>query len=103
MKKYEIINPSDECYLYAESDNVAAVCGILLGSGMYGIKDTVTGELVQPLFSAELKDGTDTDKFITENKKAIKDCLKTFEYADERSSLNDIGARAKKIADLIKV
>ena len=36
---YEIINPSDKCFVSAERDEVAAIVGLLLGNGMYGMRD----------------------------------------------------------------
>lgn len=102
--KYEIINPSDECYIVAYDENIACVSVLLLGMGCYGLKDT-DGNTVLPIF---ILGGADEwidehignlEEFMLKNKSAIADCLRTVYYPEERTSLNDIQGRALKLAE----
>ena len=100
--KYEIINPSDKCYISSENEKVAKFCCLLLGDGRYGLENTETGKTIFPIYIFGISEdevnnqfGEPLEQFLEHNKKQIADCFNTFEYASERTSLNNIGARAK--------
>jgi hypothetical protein len=100
--KYEIINPSDKCYISSENEKVAKFCCLLLGDGRYGLKNAETGETVFSIYLFGISEdevnnqfGEPLEQFLEHNKKQIADCFNTFEYAGERTSLNNIGERAK--------
>ena len=103
--KVEIINPSDECYLESDDVRVLQACGLFLGNGQYALNDE-KGETILPIF---MFGGADEfiaetfpegfNKFVDDNLEKIRDCFKTFKYARERTSLNNIGAAAKKLCE----
>ena len=101
MKKYEIINPSDKCFIYAEDVRLAKIACIFLGQGWYGLLDE-NGEQVLGVFetfgSAIGIEEAKVGSFIAENMKALAEVFRSFEYADEQTSLNNIGERAKNYA-----
>ena len=101
MSKYEIINPSDKCFIYAEDVRLAKIACILLGQGFYGLMDE-NGEQVMGIFetfgSAIEMEEAKVGEFIAENKKELAEVFRSFEYAGERTSLNNIGERAKNYA-----
>ena len=99
--KYEIINPSDKCYISSENDKVAKFCCLLLGNGRYGLKNAETGENVFPIYLFGMSEkviieefGEPLEAFLKNNKTQIAECFKSFEYASERTSVNNIGERA---------
>lgn len=101
--RYEIINPSDKCFLRADSDIVASAATIILGNGAYGLRDERDRSLPCMFLFGGDPDAAWKDRFgITfseyigkpESLSAMADCLATFRYAGERSSLNNIGAAA---------
>lgn len=108
MKKYEIINPSDACYIHSDDVRVAKYCCLFLGNGWYGLRDCESGETVfgVQIFGFSKNDavrelGEDIREFCQHNKKAIIECFKSFEYAEERTSLNNIGERAAHYAEVL--
>ena len=98
---YEIINPSDKCFI-ASSDREAACAAVLiLGDGMYALRDE-TGAPVMPIlafggadewwietFGHRLPDYLETAPHA-----AIADVLATFTYERKSTSVNDIAGRA---------
>ena len=98
--RYEIINPSDQCFVTTDDDRIACVVGLLLGNGAYGMGDDADRVVLPIIFNgwrgwfAETF-GEGIEPFMLANAGKIADCLSTFEYARERSSLNNIGAAAK--------
>jgi hypothetical protein len=106
MQKYEIINPSDLCYVTGEFLPVSAAVA-LLGNAKYGA-ESADGKNKMPIFILggfsewflDTFKTSFTDYFDT-HKQEIIDVLKTFEYAGERSSMNDIGKYAKRLAEKI--
>lgn len=107
--KYEIINPSDKCYISTDNERVAKFCCLLLGNGMYGLVNAFTGEKVFgiKMFNFPEEDiikefGEPLEDFMLHNKFAIADCFLSFAYDSERTSINDIGGRAKILHDRIK-
>ena len=108
--KYEIGNPSDKCFIAADDDKVAAAVILLLGNGQY-FAEPQEGDPKRniPTFfalggdvDATWKDafGVTFTEFMDafENREKLAVCFESFEYAAERSSLNNIGARAKAFA-----
>ena len=105
--KYEIINPSDP-YTIEHTDflALAAAC-VLLGNGQYGLAPVGhDGERV-PIFIFggfdkwwhEHSPTADLDAYLEANKRAIAEAMDSVALtSSERSSLNDIGGRAKKWA-----
>lgn len=112
--KYEIGNPSDLCYITAEEDIMATACILHLGNGQYFTVplDGDKGRRLPSFFAlggdvdATWKDafGVTHTEFIEkpENREKMAKCFESFEYAHERSSLNNIGKRAKSYADGIR-
>lgn len=100
MKKYEIINPSDKCFIYAADERLAKIACAVLGNGWYGLKDE-NGETVISIMES-LNDAlgmTDEEiqRLIDENKIELSKVFLSIEYAYERTSLNDIESRSKAI------
>lgn len=109
MKRYEIINPSDECYLSGNDLEAVCAAGLMLGKGKYGINE-VDGDEAMPIF---LFGGHDewwqgkfghvfADYFVEKNYAAVAAVLKTFRYASTRSSMNNIGKAAKANAKALE-
>jgi len=90
-KTFEIINPSDECYLIGEFAPVS-VATILLGRGAYGAECIDNEELKMPLFLlADMDDvdkwfvgqfGTNFDDTLQQYKADVVDVLESFVYGD---------------------
>lgn len=111
--EYEIINPSDPYRMTAERLDTAAVAVCLLGDGKYAAKPRGDGEEV-PFFLFSSPDPwfiehfgmsyADTANKIIEHRNeelaSVFDSV-TLERA-ERSSLNDIGGRAKALAQAVR-
>lgn len=106
--KYELINPSDA--IYFEGDFEPAVMGAaiaFLGNGKYGLDDS-NGNQVVPiwLFGGHEEwfraHETTLDDVLTKKRADVAAFLDTLTYAGERSSLNNIGARAKAIAEALR-
>lgn len=95
---YEIINPSDKCFIQAESDIVAALVGNALGSGYYGVRDengrTIL-HIMQTVHEAMNMTEEDVSAFIDEHHREIRQAFESFRYAEERTSMNNIRKRAE--------
>ena len=107
--KYELVNPSDKIYLHADDERVA-IAAVLVLSTLYGITDT-KGNLIMPVLRFGGMDEFLTDKFgsragaqsfIAGNLLKMADCLDSFGTDGERTSLNDICARAKIVANALR-
>lgn len=101
--KYEIINPSDKCFISSENEKVACFCNLLIGNGRYALRGK-NGERVDGIhifgYSKEALNADyegDFQKFADNHIHEIIDCFKSFEYAGERTSLNNIGAVAQNL------
>lgn len=113
-KKYEIVNPSDKCFLTSPSLLLAAVAICLLGEGSYALTDTETGEKAVPLFLFGGHDAFFQEKFgITlndaigqctapENAPQLAEVLQSVEYDSKPGSLNNIKDRADQLALMVK-
>ncbi|MDD5301468.1 MAG: hypothetical protein PHS14_00050 [Elusimicrobia bacterium] len=108
-REWEIINPSDECYITGEGESLAAA-GLLLGRGNYGLRDK-DGHEGLPIF---LLGGVDEwwtktygRTFVaymdTKPYLDIAAVLDTFRYQGERSSMNNIGKTAQRTADTLRI
>lgn len=107
--KYEIINPSDKCYITSDTPNVAKFCCLLLGGGFYGLKEAESGMAVMGInvfrpskenLDAEV--GEDINHFAQNHCSEIIACLDSFEYDCCPTSINDIRKTAKKWADAMR-
>ena len=130
MKVYEIINPSDQYTLECEEFLIGAVAVALLGKGHYGIEgspvlfgwdeffkdnkievlsdyvDAHLPELVACLDSVLI--GSQSDRLLVKDaiskmsdEKSKTEYL-TMYHDKKRSSMNDIGQRAKELADALR-
>lgn len=111
--EYEIINPSDPYKMTAPSIDLAAVAVCLLGEGQYMAKPRGEGDEV-PMFLFGGVDKWFVEKFgmdfattadgiinhRTEELAAVFDSVAL--ESEERSSLNDIGGRAKAWAQSLR-
>jgi hypothetical protein len=104
--EYEIINPSDECYVSSDEDIVASAVVLFLGNGKYPLNDADDKPL--PTFfmlGGDLEEafkyrfGLTLSEFLSHNENLLKmaNCCSSFRYARERSSTNNIGAAAKAL------
>lgn len=100
--KYEIINLSDKCFISTDNERVAKFCCLLLGNGMYGLENAETGEMVFGIKAFSFPEeevieefGEPLADFLQNHRLEIAECFKSFEYAGERTSINNIGERAR--------
>ena len=106
--KYEIINPSDKCYITSNSELVARFCCLLLGNGRYVLRDENNNDIGNMYLFGATKETLDEEYegdfnvFAKTHWKDIVECFKSFEYAGERTSINNIGARAEEYAKLFQ-
>lgn len=102
--EYEIINPSDKCFLTGAGEPLAAAC-LFLGRGRYALRDKAGNEGC-PLFLFGGHDvwwqetfGRTFDAYMnTKPYNEIAVVLETFRYDGQRSSLKNIGKAAKTTA-----
>lgn len=114
--KFEIVNPSDPYTMEAPSLELAAVAVCFLGNGKYPLTglDDARGQDVPPfLFGGH--DEWFTEKFganfeavckraIQEQNEALALTLESVTLtSSRRSSMNDIGGRAKKLAQAVRM
>ena len=103
--KFEIINPSDKCFITADDERLAKIVCTVLGQGWYGLRyqdgDTVMYPL-QPLDEALGADEDTINAIIDENRDKLAEVFDSFEYEDERTSLNNIGATAMAYAKALR-
>ena len=103
--KYEIINPSDKCFITAHDERLAKIACAVLGQGWYGLRyqdgDTVMYPL-QPLDEALGVGEDEIKEIIDRNRGTLADVFSSFEYEGERTSLNDIGATATAYAKALR-
>lgn len=110
LRKYEVINPSDCCYLYAGDPRIASVAVAIASGGRYGLKDCESGETV--LYILIFSDvgkwlagiGLDPDSlydYIEKNATEIAKVLCSVTYRDDRSSMNNIQERFRGFAYMI--
>ena len=104
--KYEIINPSDECYIESENETVACFCTLLLGKGKYGLNND-NDETILPVLLGYVDEWAenhigDVETFMDEHIDEIIQCLRSVEYARERTSMNNIQGLAFAYADSIE-
>ena len=111
VEEYEIINPSDKCFISGENDEIVCLAAVYLGEFKYGVKRVSDGNsdypTLMPFASNEDVDEAWKKKFGRTFLECMRDkyyeeiieVLKTFRYDGERSSINDIGGRAKMLAE----
>jgi hypothetical protein len=107
--KYEIINPSDLCYMTSDSEKVAIAACLFFSQGNYGLKDE-SDSTVCPIL--RFYDEAGTDEFLTEtygsaksfsefigiNYAPMADALESVSLPSERTSMNEIQERAIRTA-----
>lgn len=91
--RYEIINPSDKVFIYADKlVDAGIICNQL--SSWYGLADD-NGETVFPIMADEKwfidRGITNMGQYIYDNRLELAKVAKSFGYAGERTSLNNIG------------
>ncbi len=107
--KFEISNPSDACYLEADDQKIATACILFLGNGQYPTVNVDTGEQIAGsffIFGGDIEQtwkhfhGIGLDEFMSTPgvKEKMAECFESFRYKYERTSMNNIGARAKQYA-----
>ena len=108
MNKYEIINPSDKCFISSDNEKIAQFCCLFVGNGKYGLKDMNTGKTVLDLLifggAKEFikKAFGDAKQFLTDNVDDVIKCCDSFEYSGVRTSLNNIEAQFKWFRDEVQ-
>lgn len=113
MVDYEIVNMSDPYLMTCGDRRIAEVAVVVLGEGNYGLRAAATGETVLPpmpfgfgdkWMEREFGTADGFGEFLTNNGAAIADALDTvrLKKGRKRSSLNDIGARAKRMAEAMR-
>ena len=108
--KYEIINPSDKCFMTCDDEKIVSAAVIFLGKGAFGCK--AIGQDTKSLptlfifggsINATWNDcfGVTFDQFMESPDvyEKLAECFRTFEYAEERMSLNNIGLVAKMLEE----
>jgi len=101
LQKFEIINPSDCCYIYSDDPRIASVAVAVASTGYYGLQSE-NGENVLPiLIFSDIGEwlvsiGIDSDglfEFVDQNANKIAEVLCSVTYKDGcRTSLNNISA-----------
>lgn len=107
MVIYEIMNPSDKCFIEGTDFKTVCIATIFLGEGKYGLEQIEPkGYLSMPpiIFAkswfSERFGQTVEEAIKTSDKNSLRDVLSTVKLAGEQSSLNDIVGRAK---DMVKM
>lgn len=114
MTEYEIINPSDVCFIKGTDLEAICAAGVFLGRGLYGLNHAETGEKLLPMFSFDgpgamdawwrERFGSTFDEYMdTWPQLKIAEVLETFRYKVERTSLNNIGKEAKVLAEKLRL
>lgn len=106
---YELINPSDKMTATGDFDLIGMGLAVfMLGEGFYALNDQ-DGKTVVPIVafggSAEgwfRANGTTMDGAVLDKSGEASDFLNALHYHSERSSLNDIGKRAKWLAGKLR-
>ena len=109
--EFEIGNPSDKCFVSADEDIVVSAAVTLLGRGQYFVQ--AGDDRKFPTFFALGGDpdvaykeayGITFSDFFKQNDNLVKvaDCLASFRYAGERSSMNNIGAEAAALTETLR-
>jgi len=107
--RYEIINPSDKCFIKADSFMVACIANAILGGGKYGLKGT-DNQNEMPIFiiggfDEWFKKTFDKDfsvDLVAENYTDVCDCLSSVKYRGERTSTNNIKFRGQEYSSFLK-
>lgn len=99
--KYELSNPSDKIFFDAASDEIATICALFLGNGMYAAKREgwssgfylmgICEEEINRLFKPNI------DAFIKINRLEINEAFQSFRYDNKRTSMNQIVREAHNV------
>ena len=96
--KYEIINPSDKCYIFADDQRLAIIACSLLGGGMYGLKNESGETVLYPLQDVDYALGMtmqDIGDLAKASRMELSRIFGSFQYESSRTSLNNIGRKAE--------
>lgn len=112
MMEYEIVNPSDPYTLKSDDFEAAALACVILGNGKYALKPLEDGGVEVPLFVFGGHDewfqktfGVTLDGSLSRVERSrIAAVLETVTIGNskKRSSMNDIGGRAKALAIVMR-
>lgn len=112
--KFEIINPSDYCTMYAPDLEVAAVAVSFLGHGKYALEglDDAAGQGVPVFLSGghdewfSSKFGTNfydtVDRVLNQRNEDLANALESVALRYARSSMTDIAGRARSLAQAVR-
>lgn len=112
--KFEIINPSDKCFMTANDLLIAAVAICILSEGRYGLDGVDESKGIDvPMFMFGGHDEWFKNNFnlnfaescqvvATERKPQLIAALESIEYESERGSMNNIKQRAFDLAQSLK-
>ena len=101
---FEIINPSDKCYIEGDDFKTVCIATILLSEGGFGLQEVDGERTMPPLIFAESwfvdTFGQDFGTAINEaSKSELASILSTVSLVEECTSLNDIVGKAKYYAE----
>lgn len=103
--RYEIINPSDKCFILADDERLAIIACALLGNGMYGMINEKEETVLPPFVPVDVILNLTEDainRLINNHSSELADVFESFCYESERTSLNDLEAKAKKYAEALR-
>ena len=103
--KYEIINPSDKCYITADDPVLAKIACAVLGKRLYGLRSETGETTMYPFDSLAKSTGmktADLSAYINEHVLELAKVFRSLEYETERTSFNDIGGYSESLADAIE-
>ncbi len=107
MTKYEIVNPSDLCYIEGNDFKSVCIATMILGEGYYGLHE-VDGEstMPPPIFATGWFEEQFGESFPSTtddiDKSMLVTILRTVKLGGERTSLNDIERHAKAIVERLE-
>jgi len=105
--KFEIMNPSDKCFIEGDDFKNVCVATTILGEGFYGLQE-VDGDLTMPPLNFtkgwfENTFNQDIETILNEaNKNELADIMSTVCLPSERSSMNDIKGLAEYYAKKLR-
>ena len=96
--KFEIINPSDKCYIFADDQRLAIIACSILGRGMYGLKNEHGETVLYPFQDVDYALGItmqEVNELAKVSRVELARIFGSFQYEDTRTSLNNIGRTAE--------
>ena len=99
--KYEIINPSDKCFITSDDERLAEIVCVMLGNGSYGLKDENGNTVLCVLEPLDISE-EEVLYIFKEKREELAKVFLSFEYADKRTSLNNIQEKSFRLGDNLK-